>query len=105
MLVLYAFTMGLLVHVVWLLRRAVTLLGISDAPVSGFSLNWFLVTVCVAGLIATLVAWRLYWRYRLTPEKAAALDASYDRDEAMAVTMKLLSGAMIFMAVMFILFR
>ena len=63
---------------------------------------WFLATVVLAALIATFASLRLYWRFRLTPEKAAALhsDPSYDRDAATLIAIKATGAALLFMVVM-----
>src|SRR5579863_800800 len=105
LIVLFGFAAGLLAPVVRLLRYILGRTGLVDSPAFGFDLRWFIATCCVAAFIALFVSFRLYWQYRLTPDRAAALDANYDRDEATITAVKLTVSALIFMAVMVTLSR
>jgi len=91
--------------VVRLLRYILRSAGVGDSPAIGVNLRWFIGMCCVAAVVALFISFFIYWRYRLTPERAAALDANYDRDEATITAVKLTGSALIFMAVMMTLFR
>jgi len=103
-IVLFLVALGLLAPLVRLLRYIVSATGIADSPVSGFDLRWFLGMSCVAFVLALFVSFRLYWHYRLTPDRAARLEPN-DRDEATITAVKLTGGALAFMALMIVAFR
>ena len=96
-IVLFLFAMGLLAPLVHAVRY---MLGRS-----GFDIRWFIGTGCVAAFIALSACFSMYWRYRLVPDRAAALDTNLDRDEVTVTAVKSTLGALIFLAVMEMLFR
>jgi hypothetical protein len=97
-IIVFLFALGVLAPVVHLLRYLLSGSG-------GFDLRWFIGMCCVAALVALLVSLRLYWQYRLVPDRAAARDPNLERDETTVTAVKLTGAALIFMAVMEILFR
>jgi hypothetical protein len=103
-IVLFLFALGLLAPLFRLLRYIVSAAGIAGSPASGFDLRWFLGMSCVAFVFALFVSFRLYWRYRLTPDRAATLDSN-ERDETTTTAIKLTGSALVFMALMILAFK
>jgi hypothetical protein len=97
-IVIFLFAMGLLAPVAHLLRY---ILGRSG----GFDVRWFLGMCCIAAFVALFVPFRLYWQYRLVPDRAVARDPDFERDAAAATALIGTMAALIFMAVMEILFK
>jgi hypothetical protein len=104
-IVIFLFAMGLLAPVVHLLRYVLRRSGVTDPLASGFDLRWFVAMCCVAAFIAVFISFRLYWQYRLAPDRAAARDPNAERDEATVTAVKLTMAALIFMATMEIVFK
>ena len=106
-LVIFLFLMGLLAPLVRVVRYILNQSGLYGAQHSGFNLYWFVGMVAMSAVVSMWVSFRLYWRYRLTPDKAAAVDHNvrYDRDNATITAIKVTGSALIFMAVMLMLFR
>jgi hypothetical protein len=103
-IVLFLFALGLLAPLVRLLRYIVSATGIAESSASGFNLRWFLGMSFVAFVLALFVSFRLYWHYRLTPDRATMLDPK-DRDETTITVIKLTGSALAFMALMIVAFR
>jgi hypothetical protein len=103
--IIFIFAIGFLAPVVHLLRYLLGRYGVTAQWAGGFDFRWFLCLCCAAGLIASFLGFRLYWRYRLEPDRAAALDPNFERDEATITAVKLTLAAFTFMGVMETLFR
>jgi hypothetical protein len=103
-LILWIFVVALLVpfaHVLQnLLRSSRWLEAVALPP----KLHWFIGICVLAGLISGSIVMRLYWRYRLSPDRAMRLDTNYDRGRATAYAVGLSAGVLALMAAMFKLF-
>lgn len=103
-LVLYALAVATLAPVIRGLRFVISVIGVRTLGAGRSGSVWFTSLLLISALVATMMSLRLYWKYRLTPDRAARLEPNEGRDDATLMSIKLIAGAMVLAGLMIALF-